>query len=52
VAAALIIGSTVVAAFGREAEIVGLSLLGLPGLLAALAIIAWLCVGIFRSGRW
>jgi ubiquinone biosynthesis protein len=52
VASALIIGSTVIAAFGREVEIVGLSLLGLPGLLVALAIIAWLCVGIFRSGRW
>jgi ubiquinone biosynthesis protein len=52
VAAALVIGSAVVAVFAREAEIVGLSLLALPGILVALAIIAWLCVGIFRSGRW
>ena len=52
VAAALIIGSAVIATFARSADFVGLSLLALPGMLAALAIVAWLCVGIFRSGRW
>jgi len=52
VAAALIIGSAVIGTFARSADYVGLSLLALPGILAALAIVAWLCVGIFRSGRW
>jgi ubiquinone biosynthesis protein len=52
VAAALIIGSAVIATFARSADFVGLSLLALPGILIALAIVAWLCVGIFRSGRW
>jgi ubiquinone biosynthesis protein len=52
VASALIIGSAVIAAFADSAEVVGLSLLALPGILIALAIVAWLCVGIFRSGRW
>ena len=52
VASALVIGSAVIAVFGREGEFIGLSLLALPGFLAGLAIIAWLCVGIFRSGRW
>ena len=41
-----------IATFARSAEFVGLSLLALPGILIALAIVAWLCVGIFRSGRW
>ncbi len=52
VAAALIIGSAVIATFARSADFAGLSLLALPGILVALAIVAWLCVGIFRSGRW
>jgi ubiquinone biosynthesis protein len=52
VAAALIVGSAVIAVFARSADVVGLSLLALPGTLAALAIVVWLCVGIFRSGRW
>ncbi len=30
----------------------GLSLIAIPGAILALAIVAWLCVGIFRSGRW
>lgn len=52
VAAALILGSAVIAVFARSADVAGLSLLALPGLVVALAIIAWLCIGIFRSGRW
>jgi hypothetical protein len=28
------------------------ALIAVPGALIALVIIAWLCVGIFRSGRW
>ena len=39
-------------ALGLVAELVGLSLLAIPGAVIALAIVAWLCVGIFRSGRW
>ena len=52
VASALIVGSAVIAVFARSADLAGLSLLALPGGVLALAIIAWLCVGIFRSGRW
>ncbi len=52
VASALIVGSTIIAVFARSADVVGLSLFAIPGLLLALAIVAWLCVGIFRSGRW
>lgn len=52
VAAAMIIGSAVVAVFAHSAELVGLSLLAVPGLVLSLAIVVWLCVGIFRSGRW
>jgi hypothetical protein len=52
VAAALIIGSAVIAVFARSADFAGLSLLAIPGFLIALAIVVWLCVGIFRSGRW
>ena len=52
VASALIIGSAVIATFARSADFAGLSLLALPGILVALAIVAWLCIGIFRSGRW
>jgi ubiquinone biosynthesis protein len=52
VAAALIIGSAVIAVFARSADFAGLSLLAIPGFLIALSIVVWLCVGIFRSGRW
>ena len=52
VASALILGSAIIAVFARSADLVGLSLLAVPGTLLALAIVAWLCVGIFRSGRW
>jgi ubiquinone biosynthesis protein len=52
VASALILGSAVVAVFAHSADLAGLSLLAVPGGLLALAIVAWLCVGIFRSGRW
>ena len=52
VASALIVGSAVIAVFANSADLVGLSLFALPGGGLALAIIAWLCVGIFRSGRW
>jgi ubiquinone biosynthesis protein len=52
VAAALILGTAVIAVFAHSADVVGLSLLALPTGIAALAIVAWLCIGIFRSGRW
>jgi ubiquinone biosynthesis protein len=52
VAAALIVGSAVVAVFARYADVAGLSLIALPGVLAALVLVVWICVGIFRSGRW
>jgi ubiquinone biosynthesis protein len=52
VASALFLGSAVIAVFAHSADFVGLSLLAIPGFIAALIIAAWLCVGIFRSGRW
>jgi ubiquinone biosynthesis protein len=52
VAAALFVGSAVIAVFAHYADVAGLSLLALPGLLASVVIVVWLCVGIFRSGRW
>ena len=52
VAAALIMGSAIIAVFARSADLAGLSLLAFPGMLLALGIVVWLCVGIFRSGRW
>jgi ubiquinone biosynthesis protein len=52
VASALILGSAVIAVFARSTDVAGLSLIAIPGGIAALVIVAWLCVGIFRSGRW
>lgn len=52
VAAALLVGSSIVSVFAQSADVAGLSLLAIPGFLIALAIVVWLCVGIFRSGRW
>jgi hypothetical protein len=52
VASALFLGSAVIAVFARSADFVGLSLLAIPGFIVALIIAAWLCIGIFRSGRW
>jgi ubiquinone biosynthesis protein len=52
VAAALILGSAVIAVFAQYADVAGLSLLALPGILLSVALIVWICVGIFRSGRW
>ena len=52
VASALILGSAVIAVFARSTDFAGLSLIAIPGFLIAFAIVAWLCLGIFRSGRW
>jgi ubiquinone biosynthesis protein len=52
VASALIVGSAIIAVFARSTDLAGLSLIAVPGALLALAILGWLCVGIFRSGRW
>jgi ubiquinone biosynthesis protein len=52
VASALIMGSAIIAVFARSADLAGVALIAVPGALIALVIIAWLCVGIFRSGRW
>ncbi len=52
VASALIVGSAVIAVFARYADVAGVSLIALPGVIAALILVVWLCVGIFRSGRW
>ena len=51
-ASSLFLGSAVIAVFARSADFVGLSLLAIPGFIIALIIAAWLCIGIFRSGRW
>jgi ubiquinone biosynthesis protein len=52
VASALLLSSAMIAVFARSTEFAGLSLIAIPGTLIAIAIVAWLCVGIFRSGRW
>jgi ubiquinone biosynthesis protein len=52
VAAALIVGSAVISVFARSTDVAGLSLIAIPGFLIAFALVAWLCLGIFRSGRW
>ncbi|MGE0026556.1 MAG: ABC1 kinase family protein [Thermoleophilia bacterium] len=52
VAAALLLGSSIISVFANSGEIAGLSLLATPGFLVGLAIVVWLCIGIFRSGRW
>jgi ubiquinone biosynthesis protein len=52
VAAALFLASAVIAVFAHYADVAGLSLLALPGIVAAIVLVAWVCVGIFRSGRW
>jgi len=51
-ASALIMSSAIVAVFARSTDLAGLALIAVPGALIALAIVVWLCVGIFRSGRW
>jgi hypothetical protein len=52
VAAALFVASAMIAVFDSHADVAGLSLLALPGFIAAIVLVIWLCVGIFRSGRW
>jgi len=52
VAAALILSSAIIAVFARSTDLAGLALIAIPGALMGFAIVAWLCVGIFRSGRW
>jgi ubiquinone biosynthesis protein len=51
-AASLVIGSALVATLADSAGVAGLAWVALPGFLAALGLIAWLVLGIFRSGRW
>jgi ubiquinone biosynthesis protein len=52
VASALALSASLVAVFAGSADVAGLSLIAIPLGLVAAALIAWLCVGIFRSGRW
>ncbi|WP_217920953.1 ABC1 kinase family protein [Miltoncostaea oceani] len=52
VAAALILSSAIIAVFARSTDLAGLALIAVPGALMGFAMVAWLCVGIFRSGRW
>jgi ubiquinone biosynthesis protein len=52
VAASLVIGSSLVAVFAGSTDVAGLALIAIPGFLLAFALIAWLVLGIFRSGRW
>jgi len=52
VAAALIISSAVISVFAHSADFAGLSYIALPGWIIAFTLVAWLCVGIFRSGKW
>ena len=53
IAAALIVGSAVVAVFARSTGVAGLALIALPGVILALAIVGWArASACFRSGRW
>jgi ubiquinone biosynthesis protein len=52
IASALIIGSSVISVFAGSTDLAGMALIALPGFLFGLAIVAWLAIGIFRSGRW
>lgn len=52
VAAALVISSAIISVFAHSTDLAGLSLIAIPGWIVAFALIAWLCVGIVRSGRW
>ena len=52
IASALIIGSAMIGVFAGSESVAGLSLIALPGVVAALALMAWLVVGVVRSGRW
>jgi ubiquinone biosynthesis protein len=52
VAAALVVSSAIISVFASSTDVAGLSLIAIPGWIVAFALIAWLCVGIVRSGRW
>lgn len=52
VAAALLVASSVLAVFADADKFVGLAWVAVPAVLAGSAMIAWLVVGILRSGRW
>jgi ubiquinone biosynthesis protein len=51
-AAALIVGSALIAVFAESDRFVGLAWVALPGMLVGSAIVAWLVLGILRSGSW
>ena len=42
----------IIAVFAHSTDVAGLSLIAIPGFIVAGVLVAWLCVGIFRSGRW
>ncbi len=45
--------SAIISVFARSTDLAGLALIAIPGWIAgASRSIAWLCVGIIRSGRW
>lgn len=52
IASALIIGSAMIGVFAGSESVAGLALIALPGVIAALVLMAWLVVGVVRSGRW
>ena len=52
VAAALIMGGAIIAVFAHSTDVAGLSLIAIPTFIVAGVLVAWLCIGIFRSGRW
>jgi ubiquinone biosynthesis protein len=52
IAAALIVGSAVVAVFAHSTGVAGLALIALPGIILALFIVGWVVLGVLRSGRW
>jgi ubiquinone biosynthesis protein len=52
VAAALLIGSAVIAVFAESDRFVGLAWVALPGVLIGGALVAWMVLGIVRSRQW
>jgi ubiquinone biosynthesis protein len=52
VAAALIIGSAIIAVFARSDGVAGLAWVAIPGFIAGTFLAVWLALGIIRSGRW
>jgi ubiquinone biosynthesis protein len=52
VAASLFVGAALIAVFAQTDRFVGLAWVAVPGVIIGAAIVAWIVLGIIRSGRW